>query len=94
MVRPTPAQVRFVVQPRLVPPIKAARRLHLTLADFTAKLPALLRSGFPNACSITGHYDLVAIDEWLDQRRGAGAKSDALADEEYIRARIAEIGQG
>lgn len=84
--------IRFPVEPRLVPPLKAARRLHLTLQEFTEKQTALQRAGFPKACSITGHYDLVAIDEWLDRRRGASAVSDPLSEQDLMRSRIAEIG--
>jgi len=44
---------------------KAARRLHLTEAQFKEKLGALLLAGMPPACPVTGHYDLKAIDAWL-----------------------------
>jgi hypothetical protein len=63
---PSPSQIRFPVDPRLVPASKAARRLHLTEAEFKEKLEALLRAGMPRACSVTGHYDLKAIDAWLN----------------------------
>lgn len=69
---PSPNQIRFAVEPRLVPAQKAARRLHLTEAEFREKLDALLRVGFPAACSVTGHFDLKAIDAWLDARAGIG----------------------
>ncbi len=69
---PSPNQIRFPVEPRLVPAQKAARRLHLTEAEFRDKLSNLLRAGFPSACSVTGHYDLKAIDAWLDARAGIG----------------------
>jgi hypothetical protein len=30
---------------------------------------------------VTGHYDIKAIDEWLDRRSGvAGAKEDVMAE--------------
>ncbi len=45
-----PDSIRFPVEPRLVPVQKAARRLHLTEAEFREKLEALLRVGFPAAC--------------------------------------------
>jgi hypothetical protein len=70
---PSPNQIRFAIEPRLVPAQKAARRLHLTEAEFRQKLSDLLRAGFPAACSIAGHYDLKAIDAWLDARAGIGA---------------------
>lgn len=74
--------VRYVVEPRLVPPTKAARRLHLTLPEFRNHLPALRKDGFPAACSITGHFDLKAIDAWLDKRAGT------LAGEEMTQAEV------
>lgn len=77
---PTPNQIRFTVEPRLVPPTKAARRLHLTISEFNEKIGALLRAGMPAPCSVTGHYDLVALDAWLDRRAG-------VQNEEYERAR-------
>lgn len=88
---PTPSQVRFVVNPRLVPANKAARRLHLTYAEFQAKRASLYRAGFPRACDITGHYDLVAIDAWLDSRSSGLAPGDVAAARAEMRARIAEI---
>lgn len=60
-----------------MPAQKAARRLHLTEAEFREKLYALQRAGFPSACSITGHYDLKAIDAWLDRRAGLGESTGA-----------------
>lgn len=47
---PKAPSIRFRVEPGDVPPEKAARRLHLTLADFTRLLPALSRllSGRPS----------------------------------------------
>lgn len=97
MPNPTPNQIRFVVEPRLVPPTKAARRLHLTLAEFNLKREALYRAGFPQACSVTGHYDLVAIDAWLDRRSGvAGENAQDTVDGQdataYMMARIAALG--
>ncbi|WP_131860241.1 hypothetical protein [Bosea sp. BK604] len=50
----------------MVPPVKAARRLHLTLAEFDRILPRLLQRGFPKADPDIGNYDLKAIDAWLD----------------------------
>jgi hypothetical protein len=67
-VKPVAGRIRFNVEPRDVPPEKAARRLHLTLAEFTVKLPALLDRGFPDADPTTGMYDLEAIDLWWHAR--------------------------
>jgi hypothetical protein len=60
--------VRFRVQPRDVPAVKAARRLHLTQAEFEACLPELTDRGFPRADPTTGMYDLNGIDAWMDLR--------------------------
>jgi hypothetical protein len=68
MVEATP--IRFKVDPRDVPPAKAARRLHLTEAEFFDKLDQLHGRGFPNADPVTGHFDLRAIDTWMDLRHG------------------------
>lgn len=60
--------LRFTVDPRDVPPEKAARRLGLTLERFTELLPQLLRRGFPPSDPDTGNYDLDAIDAWRSAR--------------------------
>lgn len=60
--------IRFHVDPRDVPPEKAARRLGLTLEQFTELLPRLLSRGFPASDPDTGNYDLDAIDEWRAAR--------------------------
>jgi len=67
---PAGASIRFRVDPRDVPPDKAARRLHLTPAEFSIKLPELLARGFPQPDLTTGMYDLAAIDEWMTARHG------------------------
>ena len=98
---PTPANdnlrgsaIRFPVDPRLVPAQKAARRLHLTESDFLTKLSALQRIGFPAACPVTGHYDLQAIDAWLDRRAGLGACSGAAIDaRDGFEERLASLGK-
>jgi hypothetical protein len=63
-----PNQVRFRVDPRGIPPAKAARRLGLTLALFDAKLAELYARDFPRPDPTTGNYDLVAIDAWMDRQ--------------------------
>jgi len=65
---PTPAEVRFRVDPADVPPEKAARRMHLTIERFKELLPKLLARGFPAADPDTGNYDLDAIDAWRRSR--------------------------
>jgi hypothetical protein len=67
---PAGASIRFRVDPRDVPADKAARRLHLTPAEFGIKLPELLARGFPQPDPTTGMYDLAAIDEWMTARHG------------------------
>ena len=62
--------IRFRIDPRDVPPAKAARRLHLTLSEFERALPELRRRGFPQPDETTGNYDLAAIDDWMDCRSG------------------------
>ena len=64
----TARRIRFPVEPRDVPPEKAARRLHVTLAEFTVMLPALMDRGFPGADPTTGMFDLEAIDLWRHAR--------------------------
>ena len=65
---PRTTGLRARVDPRDVPAEKAARRLHLTARQFAALLPDLRRRGFPAADPTTGHYDLKAIDAWMDRR--------------------------
>ena len=60
--------MRFSVEPRDVPPDKAARRLGLPLERFTELLPQLLRRGFPPSDPDTGNFDLDAIDAWRSAR--------------------------
>jgi hypothetical protein len=62
------SQIRSRVDPRDVPPIKAARRLGLTLAEFEFHLPSLINRGFPPSDATTGFYDLKKIDQWMDDR--------------------------
>ncbi|GGC90831.1 hypothetical protein GCM10010994_55780 [Chelatococcus reniformis] len=74
MARPSPVQpprapaVRFAVDPGDIPPEKAARRLHLTAAEFRDALPRLLARGFPAPDPTTGMFDLEAIDRWRHAR--------------------------
>ena len=60
--------IRYAVSPGDVPPAKAARRLHLSEADFKAKLPELYKRGFPEPDPTTGMFDLDAIDAWRRAR--------------------------
>ncbi|CAN7706427.1 hypothetical protein [Mesorhizobium sp. LjNodule214] len=90
---PISGNIRFSVEPRLVPPTKAARRLHLTLSEFDAKREALYRSGFPAPCDITGNYDLHAIEAWQDNRSGLASPAVTTSNAAGIfAARLAAIG--
>jgi hypothetical protein len=57
MTGPRQAEIRYRVDPHNVPPEKAARRLHLTLARFNELLPSLIKRGFPEPDSDTGMFD-------------------------------------
>jgi hypothetical protein len=73
--------IRYPVAPRDVPAVKAARRLHLTLAEFELKKDQLYGRGFPRPDPTTGMYDLVKIDQWMDAR-DLGGVSDTDAPED------------
>jgi hypothetical protein len=68
MTQPRQAEIRYRVDPRDVPPEKAARRLHLSLVRFIELLPNLIKRGFPDADPDTGMFDLDAIDLWRNNR--------------------------
>ncbi len=90
---PNGAAIRFPVEPRLIPAAKAARRLHLTLVEFDQKCASLRASGFPAACSVTGHYDLKAIDLWLDRRAGLVEQPVPITDAaRLVSERLAALG--
>ncbi|MCK1317153.1 hypothetical protein [Bradyrhizobium sp. 23] len=65
---PKPADIRFRVDPGDVPAEKAARRLHLSLAEFNEVLPKLYARGFPKPDPDTGMFDLDEIDRWRAKR--------------------------
>jgi hypothetical protein len=85
------AAVRFKVEPRDVPAVKAARRLHLSLDEFRAKLPELLTRGFPAADPTTGNYYLPAIDQWMASRTSLTSAPGSQNDEDLINERIARL---
>jgi len=62
--------VRVRVDPRLVAPEKAARRLGMTLAAFEEIREELERHGFPRPLPVVGHYALEAVDSWIDEKAG------------------------
>ena len=78
-------RIRFSVAPRDVPPVKAARRLHLTLSEFDAVRDELYGRGFPRPDPTTGMFDLVKIDQWMDGRNlGDMSDKDAPQDASKI----------
>jgi hypothetical protein len=68
MTVPRHSEIRFRVDPGDVPPEKAARRLHLTLARFNELQPNLRKRGFPAPDPDTGMFDLEEIDRWRRAR--------------------------
>lgn len=86
---PRSDQIRFPVEPRLLPPKKAARRLHLTLAEFRDVLPWLIQRGFPQPDPDIGYYDLKAIDSWLDLQTSRRERTVALDPREVWAERQA-----
>jgi hypothetical protein len=66
--RVTGESIRYPVEPRDVPAVKAARRLHLTLTEFEEMKEELFRRGFPRPDPTTGNFDLIEIDRWMDGR--------------------------
>ncbi|AZO77524.1 MULTISPECIES: hypothetical protein [unclassified Bosea (in: a-proteobacteria)] len=88
------SQVRFPVEPRDVPPVKAARRLHLTLAEFEAVLPRLLQRGFPRPDQDTGFYDLKAVDQWMDNRSALTPSNRPRDARDVTTERLAMLAGG
>jgi hypothetical protein len=88
--------IRFRVEPRLVPPVKAARLLHLTLPEFEAKRTALHGAGMPSPCPVTGHFDLKALGAWLDRSAGlavaSGPVTAAMDASVGFAERLARLG--
>jgi len=62
------AHIRYAVQPRDIPAVKAARLLHLSESEFRCALPSLIERGFPKPDETTGMFDRVAIDAWQSTR--------------------------
>lgn len=89
---PPPSSVRFPVQPRLLPPQKVARWMHLTLEEFQKLLPDLRKEGFPAACRVTGHYDFMAIEAWQNKRSGLSGGATPEDHKAIMRQRIADLG--
>lgn len=83
--------IRFPVDPRDVPPVKAARRLHMTLAEFNTALPRLVDRGFPRSDPDTGNFDLKAIDAWMDRRSGLTPETTSRDPVASMRDRIKKM---
>lgn len=83
--------IRYPVDPRDIPPDKAARRLHLSLAEFEAARARLERRGFPAPDPDTGMYDLKAIDAWMDGRHHLTAPREARDAHGVVAERIARM---
>lgn len=86
--------MRFRVQPRCVPKAVAARRLGITEAVFEDAEAKLRQSGFPGPDAVTGNYDLVAIDAWLDRKAGLASAKPLTATNaaDGFEDRLARIG--
>jgi hypothetical protein len=84
----TAERIRFRVAPRDVPPVKAARRLHLTLVEFEEKKQELFRRNFPRPDETTGMYDLVKIDQWMDARGSVTAANRPKDARELLASRF------
>lgn len=82
------AAVRFRVDPRLVPVRIVARLFGLQTDDFRMKLAELRGLGFPSACPVTGHFDLKAIEAWLDRRAGLTPPDPMTDSDAIIRERL------
>lgn len=88
--------IRFHVQPRCVPPAIAARRIGVSEARFNEISKDLLDNGFPLPDSVTGNYDLAAIDRYIAKRNpklmGAQDDGEAITDEAEMLRRIEAMG--
>jgi hypothetical protein len=92
-----PKSIRFRVNPGDVPAEMAARRLHLTLAEFQEKLPRLINRGVPAADPDTAMFDLEAIDEWRRARNpqlfGLTTAEKPRDPREVFDERLARLGR-
>lgn len=86
-------EMRFQVSPRCVPANVAARRIGLSESVFLQHEPRLRQYGFPLPDPVTGNYDLVAIDAWLDRRSGLSQQAlRAIDAADGFEQRLAQIG--
>jgi hypothetical protein len=96
--RPLPStivssEIRYKVDPRLVPPQKAARYLHLTRHQFEHLLPDLISRGFPRPCPIIGHFDLTAINQWIDLQSGVGRPYLEVSEDDLEKTVLERIAR-
>lgn len=88
--------IRFHVQPRCVPPAKAAYRIGVTEMHFNEIYADLLKNGFPLPDPVTGNFDLDAIDRYIAKRNpklmGEQDDGEAITDEAEMLRRIMEMG--
>ncbi len=90
-------RLRFRVDPRDVPAEKAARLLHLSLAEFQVKLEELLVRGFPPPDPTTGMYDLEAMHRWCSSRNAhlfLTAPTQARDARSVVKARLGGFRRG
>ena len=84
-------QIRMRVDPRLVAPDKAARRLGLTLSAFETLRAQLEARGFPRPLPVVGHYALEAVDRWIDENAGLVSDDSPEAARAAMRRALANI---
>lgn len=81
------AEIRYRIDPRMIPPQKVARRLGVSYEQFVASVPELERQGFPKPVRVLGNYCLQAVDNWIDAQSGLTTPTDpASARQEMLRA--------
>lgn len=80
--------IRLRIDPRGIPPVKAARRLGLTEAHFERLKDKYFAIGFPRPDPISGNYDIRAIDHWFDIRSGLSNGSSARDASEVFQTRL------
>lgn len=83
---------RFSVEPRLVPAKAAARRLGLDRDEFLSILTELMKYGFPSPVPVVEHFDLKAIDTWLDRHSGLAGINVKREADATINARLDALG--
>jgi hypothetical protein len=90
--------LRSVTPRRGVPANAAARLIGLEIDAFRARLPELVRRGFPEADPTTDLFDPIAIDRWCDARYPHLFRSTNLPESAdphaIIRERMARARHG